>query len=92
MFAKLKKESLFTYLYDFGKNSFCLFIYFLFLDPLATTTDIGLGHQQRPASADTLDFDDDDDNDEDDEDLFELVRRKYNLQIDSDEDDVDVKR
>ncbi|XP_025096060.1 Duffy receptor-like [Pomacea canaliculata] len=61
-------------------------------DPLATTTDIGLGHQQRPASADTLDFDDEDDNDEDDEDLFELVRRKYNLQIDSDEDDVDVKR
>ena len=40
----------------------------------------------RPASADTLDFDDDDD--EDTEDVFERVRRKYNLQIDSDDDDI----
>ncbi|KAL8566039.1 hypothetical protein ACOMHN_062768 [Nucella lapillus] len=41
----------------------------------------------RPASADTLDFEDDDDDDEE-EDVFERVRRKYNLQIDSDDDSV----
>ena len=40
----------------------------------------------RAASVDTLDFDDDDD--DDDEDVFERVRRKYNLQIDSDDDDI----
>ncbi|XP_070210367.1 uncharacterized protein [Littorina saxatilis] len=40
----------------------------------------------RTASVDTLDFDDDDD--EEQEDVFERVRRKYNLQIDSDDDDI----
>ncbi|XP_076463957.1 uncharacterized protein LOC143296081 [Babylonia areolata] len=43
-------------------------------------------HAVRPASADTLDFNEDEDDDE--EDVFERVRRKYNLQIDSDEDSI----
>nr|KAG5698766.1 hypothetical protein BaRGS_032185 [Batillaria attramentaria] len=38
----------------------------------------------RPPSADTLDFDDEDDDEDDD--VFERLRKKYNLQIDSDDD------